>query len=218
MSDAVQNDRDLGVRSNVKLTYDDYLRMPADGLRHELIGGVHFVAASPNLRHQRISANVFWMLRSYLETHPLGEVLYAPLDVVLSDFDVVEPDLFYVSRARAGRLRETHLRGAPDLIVEILSGSTGARDRTLKHALYERAGVDEYWLIDPSRDCVEVYRRVDAGRHTVDQLAGHADEAGRGQSAAVYVLARVLSREAGDVLTTALLPGAEFPLSAVFPA
>lgn len=214
----MQNDRDRGVRSNVKLTYDDYLRMPADGLRHELIGGVHFVAASPNLRHQRISANLFWMLRSYLETHPLGEVLYAPLDVVLSDFDVVAPDLFYLSRERASYLRETHLKGAPDLIVEILSPSTGARDRTLKHALYERTGVDEYWLIDPSRDCVEVYRRVHAGGHSVGYVAAHAGEAVREPRAAVYVLARVLSREAADVLTTSLLPGAEFPLSAMFPS
>src|SRR5512147_179146 len=85
----------------VKLTYDDFLLFPDDGKRHELIDGEHYVTPSPNLRHQRISGNLYFLIRAYLEAHPIGDVFYAPLDVVFSDYDVVEPDLLYVSRERA---------------------------------------------------------------------------------------------------------------------
>jgi hypothetical protein len=80
-------------RPGLKLTYDDYLLFPDDGNRHELIDGEHYVTASPNLRHQRISKNLFWLINSWLEEHPIGSIWYAPLDVVFSNVDVVEPDL-----------------------------------------------------------------------------------------------------------------------------
>src|ERR1700741_3123438 len=82
----------------VKLTYDDFVLFPDDGQRHELIDGEHYVTPSPNTKHQRISGNFHWLLRSYLETHPRGTVFYAPFDVVFSHFDVVEPDLLYISK------------------------------------------------------------------------------------------------------------------------
>src|SRR5437870_9611706 len=83
-----------------KLTYADYLQFPDDGLRHELINGEHYVTPPPTTRHQRISGNLFYLIRQYLETHPVGEVFYAPVDLLLSDFDVVEPDILFVSRER----------------------------------------------------------------------------------------------------------------------
>ena len=85
----------------MKLTYDDFLLFPDDGKRHELIDGEHYVTPSPNTKHQRVSGNLHWLIRIYLEAHQIGRIFYAPFDVVFSHFDVVEPDLLYMSNARA---------------------------------------------------------------------------------------------------------------------
>jgi len=85
----------------VKLTYDDFVLFPDDGKRHELIDGEHYVTPSPNLKHQRVLLNLAFLVRTWLENHPIGEVFIAPFDVVFSRFDVVEPDLLYLSKARA---------------------------------------------------------------------------------------------------------------------
>lgn len=179
----------------VKLTYDDFVRFPDDGNRHELIDGEHYVTPSPNTKHQYVSMNLSYMIRGWLETHPIGRVFHAPYDVVLSDVDVVEPDIVYVSNARAEQvITPLHLRGVPDLVVEIASKGTRKRDETIKRRLYERAGVQEYWVVDPEIDVVRVSRLED------DTFARPAE----------------LSREAGDVLTTPLLPGLALPLTRVF--
>ena len=86
--------------SPVRLTYQDLLDLPEDGLRHELIDGEHYVTPAPNTKHQRVVTNLGWLVRGYLEEHPIGEVFASPLDIVLSKFDVVEPDLLYISRGR----------------------------------------------------------------------------------------------------------------------
>src|SRR6266850_480496 len=104
----------------VKLTYDDFVLFPDDGQRHELIDGAHYVTPSPATRHQRIVGNLYWLIRSFLEEHPTGEVFLAPLDVVLSLFDVVVPDLLYMSTERASSvLTHAHVRGAPELVIEV---------------------------------------------------------------------------------------------------
>jgi len=181
--------------SGVKLTYDDFLLFPDDGMRHELIDGEHYVTASPNTKHQVVSGNLYWLIRSYLEQHPIGQVFFAPYDVVFSDFDVVEPDLLYLSNARAAAvLTELHARGVPELVVEIASKGTRKRDETIKRRLYERVGVSEYWVVDPAIDVIRIYRREE-------------DRFGRPLE---------LSREADAVLTTPLLPGLELPLRRVF--
>lgn len=183
------------VTSGVQLTYDDLLRLPDDRLRHELIEGTHYVTASPNTRHQHVLGEIYFALRSHLERHPGGSLFLAPVDVVLSARDVVVPDMVYLSAERAADVL-THqvIRGMPDLIVEILSPGTRRRDRTVKQALYDREGVTEYWLVDPQRDRIRVFRRADEG----------------------LVLAADLSTEANDTLTTPLLPGLSVPLSRVF--
>jgi Uma2 family endonuclease len=181
--------------SGVKLTYDDFVLFPDDGKRHELIDGEHYVTPSPNIRHQQISGNLYWLIRSWLESHPVGRIFYAPLDVVFSQVDVVEPDLLYLSLERAKTvLTEQHARGTPELVVEIASRGTRKRDETIKRRLYERMGVSEYWVVDPKTDVVRVYRLND-GR---------------------FAPAAILSRAAGDVLTTPLLRGLELPLPRVF--
>ncbi len=179
----------------LKLTYDDVVLFPDDGKRHELIDGEHYVTPSPNLRHQAILGELYAAIHAYLKTHPIGRVFFAPLDVVVSDVDVVEPDLLYVSRERAAEiLVPQHVRGAPDLVIEIASKGTRKRDETIKRALYERAGVSEYWVVDPEIDVVRLYRRVgEAFERPVE-----------------------LRRDADDRLTTALMPGLQMPLTDLF--
>jgi Uma2 family endonuclease len=181
-------------RPGVKLTYDDFVLFPEDGLRHELIDGEHYVTPSPNLKHQSIVFNLSGLLWGYLRETKAGVAFGSPLDVVFSHFDVVEPDLLFVSEARRKVLTAKNIQGAPDLVVEVGSPSTRRRDELIKHQLYERFGVSEYWVVDPDIDVIKVYRLAD-GRYTrVSELA----------------------LSAGDVLTTPLLPGLELPLAEIF--
>jgi len=179
----------------VKLTYDDFVQFPDDGQRHELIDGEHYVTPSPNTKHQTVSINLTVLIGSWLERHPLGRLFHAPFDVVFSNFDVVEPDLLYLSNARATEaLTAQHVRGVPELVIEIGSPGTRKRDETIKRRLYERAGVAEYWVVDPELDAIRVYRR-DGDR---------------------FARVTELSANAGDSLTMPLLPGLVIQLSRVF--
>jgi Uma2 family endonuclease len=181
--------RDDRPARRVKLTYDDFVQFPEDGMRHELIDGEHVVTPSPNLRHQELLGRLHLRVGNWLEEHPVGRAFMAPLDVVFTRFDVVEPDLLYVSHERAAEwLNEKNATGV-DLAVEIGSPSTRRRDETLKLRLYERTGVSEYWFVDPDADLVRVYRRQ--GERFAAPLEYSADR--------------------DDVLATPLLP--EFHLS-----
>jgi Uma2 family endonuclease len=176
--------------SRLKLTYDDFVLFPDDGKQHELIDGEHYVTPSPNMRHQLISGDLFGLIWNYLQEHPIGRVFYAPSDVVFSEHDVVEPDLFYLSNERAAQvLTAANVKGAPELVIEIGSPSTRQRDETIKRHLYERSGVSEYWVVD------RVYRSTDKGK---------------------FDRPIELSHEAGDVLSTDLLPGLDLPLARIF--
>ena len=180
---------------DVKLTYDDFVQFPDDGTRHELIDGEHYVTPSPVPKHQRIVWNLVVMIGAHLETHPVGRAYTAPLDVLFSDFDVVEPDLLFVSSARLSQVLTTkNIVGAPDLVVEIGSPGTRRRDETIKRRLYERFGVSEYWVIDPELDAIRVYRQSGAG----------------------YVRVAELTLEDGDVLATPLIPNLALPLARIF--
>jgi Uma2 family endonuclease len=184
------SDRVTPVNPGLKLTYDDFVLFPDDGKRHELIDGEHYVTPSPDTKHQAIVWNLTTMIGPYLQAHPVGRAFNAPFDVVFSDVDVVEPDLLFISRARQEEvLTGKHARGAPDLVVEIGSPATRKRDETIKRRLYERFAVSEYWVIDPELDTIKVYRRVTERYEKIAEL----------------------SLEAGDVLTTPLMPGLEMP-------
>jgi Uma2 family endonuclease len=178
----------------VKLTYDDFVLFPDDGKRHELIDGEHYVTPSPNRKHQAIAWNLTAMIGTYLESHHVGRAFTAPFDVIFSEFDVVEPDLLYISKARLDEILTTkHVRGAPNLVVEIASPSTRTRDESLKRKLYERSGVEEYWVIDPGRNTIDVYRLIGS----------------------VYVRGQ-LDGARNDTLTTPLLADVEMPLHRIF--
>lgn len=181
--------------SRVKLTYDDFVHFPDDGKRHELIDGEHYVTASPNTRHQQVLARLYLEIGGWLKTHPLGHAFFAPYDVVLTNIDIVEPDLLYFTNQRAADVITTlHARGAPNLVVEVGSPSTRGRDETIKRRLYERESIDEYWVVDPETDVVRVYRR----------------------DGETFSRALELAAERGDALATPLLPGLEIALVELF--
>src|SRR5690242_18861990 len=117
------------VRPGVKLTYDDFVQFPDDGKRHELIDGEHYVTPSPNRKHQKVSGNLHLSIGSWLEDHPIGQIYYAPFDVIFSRFDVVEPDLLFMSNERAALvLTDANVQGAPEIVIEIGSKTTRRRD------------------------------------------------------------------------------------------
>jgi Uma2 family endonuclease len=177
-----------------KLTYDDYARIPDDGQRHEIIDGEHYVSPAPLIPHQGLSIELGSRLHLFVKSHRLGRVFHAACDVVLSKHDIVQPDLLFVSNARARIVTERNIQGAPDLIVEILSDSTRRLDETVKLDLYDRYGVSEYWTFDTDRKTSRVYRRTLQGLRLMGEL----------------------SAEDGDVLATPLLPGLEIPLVEIF--
>ncbi len=140
------------------ITWQDVQQMPDDGNRYEAIEGDLYVTPAPTPRHQILLLRLYDALRPLL-TRPRGVLLVAPVGVEFPDTrEGVQPDLLFVSSERRGIIGEASLRGAPDLVIEILSPSTAHRDRTIKLELYERQGVREYWIVDPAEGAVDVWR------------------------------------------------------------
>ena len=141
----------------IKLTYDDYVELPNDGKRYEVLDGELAVTPAPGLTHQAVSRNLGYILHGYALTTGAGAVYYAPVDVLLAKTTIVQPDLVFVAAARQGILTERAVEGAPDLAVEILSPSTSRQDRVTKAALYARLGVRFYWIVDPAARTLDEY-------------------------------------------------------------
>ena len=172
---------------DARLTYDDFLLFPDDGLRHEIIDGAHYVTPSPNQRHQELVGRLYLSLGAVLEDRPdKGRLFLSPFDVVFSFHDVVEPDLVFVAPDQLEILTAKNIQGTPALVIEIVSPSTRTRDREVKRRLYERTGVREYWLVDPDSNTVTVYRRTHDG---------------------AFPPAAHLTAERHDTLETPLVPG-----------
>lgn len=177
-----------------KFTYDDYLLFPNDGKRYELIEGDRFVTPAPGTKHQRISSNLHGFLFETIQKTQNGMLFSAPTDVVLSEIDIVQPDLLFVSRARTSIITEKNIQGAPDLVVEILSESTRRTDEIIKRKLYAHHGVYEYWIIDPEVETIKIYRTTGQGFQQPIEL----------------------TVEAHDRLTSPLFPKWELPLQDLF--
>jgi Uma2 family endonuclease len=155
-----------------KLTYDDYVDLPDDGKRYEILDGELAVTPSPLIRHQQVSANLYRLLDRYVRRHDAGLLLYAPVDVIPDHSTVVVPDLVFVHKARCEIVSERAVEGAPDLIVEILSPGTGRRDRGIKLTLYARFGVAHYWIVDPLRQTIEIRERDVRGYRVTGRFKG----------------------------------------------
>jgi Uma2 family endonuclease len=142
------------------LTIADLDAMPDDGNRYEIIEGELFVSCAPSLTHQDIVANLMFFFQRYLRNNPIGKVLPGP-GVIFSNFSGVIPDAVYISNERRADIAAgAKVTGAPDLIIEILSpGAENQRlDRHFKRQLYRKYGVKEYWVIDPDKVIIEIYR------------------------------------------------------------
>lgn len=175
----------------IKLTYDDYARMP-EGERYELLEGDLQLTPAPSPRHQLVAQRIELALIHHVEGNGLGQVLDAPIDVVLSHTNVVQPDILFIRSDRLGIIGEKYIQGPPDLIVEVLSPSTRERDLVTKRRLYARFGVRELWLVDPDARTIEVCV------HTGSDLTTH----------------RMFQNDMR--LTSPLLPGLEIELTRVF--
>jgi Uma2 family endonuclease len=173
---------------DTRLNYDDFCLLPNDGKRYEIIDGELFVTPAPKILHQKAVSRLSASLLTFAEREGVGQVLVAPVDVVFSRFDVVEPDIVYVSKKRASVLTEKNVQGAPDLVIEVLSETTEKTDRTTKLKLYGRYGVQEYWIIDPEGPAGEICQRGPEGLELAAELA------------------------APDALTSPLFPGFSLPL------
>ena len=143
--------------ARVALTYQDYAALPDDGKRYEIHDGELFVMAAPTSDHQIVSVRVFRTLDRHVEARGLGLVLYAPLDVILSDTTIVQPGIVYLDRERLPALRRRGVEGPPTLVIEILSPKTAATDRGRKRVLYARYGVPNLWLVDPDVRVIEAF-------------------------------------------------------------
>jgi Uma2 family endonuclease len=143
-------------------TYEDYLGLD-DGVCFEIINGKAFMSPAPELFHQRWARKIFLAVERHVEARKLGEVFFAPVDVVLDDKNVVQPDLVFVSTANAGLLQRRGIMGAPDLVVEIISPGSLRRDRYDKRELYARFGVQEFWLADVANRSLEVLTLAQGG-------------------------------------------------------
>jgi len=179
-----------------RLTYQDFLQFPDDGLRHEIIDGEHYVTPSPNLRHQELVLRLGMSIGLHIEDRPeRRRVFVAPFDGVFSFHDIVEPDVIFVAPDQLDILTAKNIQGTPAMVVEILSASTRKRDQEVKRKLYDRMGVREYWLVDPEQNVVSIYRRDAEG---------------------AFPLTTSLSAEGHDTLRTPLLPGWSVDLARLF--
>ena len=179
-------------QATVGYTYADYCRLPDDGKQYEVIDGVLYMAPAPHPRHQWTSGNIYWLLREPVMEKGLGRVYYSPIDVILANGDVLQPDLIFVSKDRLHIITRRGVEGPPELVVEVLSPSTRRRDRELKRRRYAHFGVLEYWQVDPETRTIRVL------------ILEGGEYAERG----VYGI--------GDEITTPLIPGLIIPVAQVF--
>lgn len=176
----------------IKLTYAEYLELPDDGKQYEILDGELEVHPAPVPRHQAVSRNLQRILDRHVTERRLGQIFDAPIDVVLSDTTVVQPDLLFLTRRQNHLIGERAIEGPPTLVVEILSPGSRRRDRITKSALHARFGIPHYWVVDPDARVFELYELRDDAYALIDTRRG------RGR------------------VRPALFPGLEIPLSAVW--
>jgi Uma2 family endonuclease len=158
--------------TRVILTYKDYEALPADGRRYELHEGELSVTPAPNPTHQRVLRKLLMVLNQYVEARNLGEVFVAPIDCILSDITIVQPDIVYLDSARLPAVSGRGIEGPPTLVVEILSPSTAQIDRGVKFQLYARHRVPYYWVVDPEARSIEAYTLTDGAYQLTARASG----------------------------------------------
>jgi len=158
----------MTINPNVRYTYQDYINLAESEVkRYELIDGELYMVPSPTPRHQDIVLNIASIMREFVIANDLGKISVSPLDVILSNDDVLQPDIMFITKERLDIVAENNIQGAPDLVIEVLSPGTAGRDRTIKRARYARFGVREYWIVEPISRSIEVLRASREGFETV---------------------------------------------------
>ena len=158
--------------TRVVLTYKDYEALPNDGRRYELHEGELSVTPAPSPQHQAVSLNLVVVLHHHVKIHSLGRVLNAPIDCILSDTTIVQPDIVYLENARLPAISTRGIEGPPALAIEILSPTTTQIDRSVKFQLYARHVVPYYWIVDHDARSIEAYRLAEGTYQIAGRLAG----------------------------------------------
>ena len=185
----------MAPQTATRMSYEEFMALPEEeGKHYELIEGELVLNPAPVTKHQRILRKIFFALCGYFEEHRTGEVFVAPFDTVLSRENVLQPDLLIVKGERAHLVGAKNLQGAPSITIEILSEGSRRKDEVTKRRLYERFGVDEYWIVDPEIDGVKVYRRTGE----------------------VFDLAIEINTDSGGSITSPLLPGFALDVKDIF--
>src|SRR3954463_6054722 len=182
----------MALRHGVQFLATDIWDTPDDGNRYEVIDGELYVTPPPIWGHQRGLSKLHIRLGAWIYGHDLGEIVEAPVGVVLDEHNGLQPDIVFVSRERLQIINERGIEGAPDLVVEALSPSTRTRDKGVKMRRYAAAGVRHYWQLDPGIETLEAYRLTEQGY----ELVG------------LYGL--------GSVFRPELFPGLEIPIDALW--
>jgi Uma2 family endonuclease len=151
-----------------KKTVKDYEALP-EGSPYQLIEGELVMSPAPSPEHQRSSKRLFTKLYSLLEETKRGEVFYAPIDVYLDEENAYQPDIAVLLEGSKAEITQRGVEGAPDLVVEILSPSTAYYDLRVKKEVYEKAGVKEYWIVDPHMKSIEIYSNTPEGFRLVSE-------------------------------------------------
>jgi Uma2 family endonuclease len=148
--------------AGLRMSADEFIELPHDGFKYELVEGVVVMSPSPGFEHQQFLFELAGQLHSFLRGNPIGRVLQ-DYDVRVTPMVVYEPDLVFV---RKGRLAAPKYRinFPPDVVVEVLSSRTFRADLKTKREDYERFGVSEYWILDPI-DRSELFLRLEGGRY-----------------------------------------------------
>jgi Uma2 family endonuclease len=141
-------------------TYQDYSELTDDENRYEIIEGELIMSPAPYTIHQKVSRKIVYELMRFVEKVKIGELYYAPIDVLLSNINIVQPDILFISKENLQIVTEKNIKGVPDLIIEIISPSTGYYDLSSKKDIYEKFGVREYWIVDPLKQRVDIYNNV----------------------------------------------------------
>ncbi len=178
----------MAEKQTKRWTYEEYYRLD-DDQRYEIIDGDLLMAPAPDTWHQDWSRELLEIVHGHVRKHKLGKVFFAPLDLILDSENTVQPDLIFVSTAKAGIIKRRGIFGVPDLLVELVSPSSVRRDRYVKRELYARFGVQEYWIGDPANKSLEILTLKKDGY----ELHCCAEEKGK--------------------LTSLLMPGLEFDVS-----
>ncbi len=140
-----------------KMTYDEYCLLPEDRNQYELFDGELVMTPSPSREHQKIVLRFARFLADHVEKESLGEVYISPLDAIFDPYTVLQPDILFVSKERLAEVEKERIEGTPDIVVEVLSPSTFHKDLRRKMTVYSRFRVQEYWIVDPEMNTIELY-------------------------------------------------------------